>query len=113
MEGILLRILWVFGRGLSYWPVYRGWPVYRWPVWKVSLYLYAKKDCYRLLLENSSLLNFNFFCIFSFTSPSVIPPEVRLTSSENVNLQVKFVRLGHSTWSDENGVRIEQQWCSN
>ena len=38
MEGILLRILWVFGRGMSYWPVYRGWPVYRWPVWKVSLY---------------------------------------------------------------------------
>jgi len=38
MEGILLRILWVFGRGMSYWPVYRGWPVYRWPVWEVSLY---------------------------------------------------------------------------
>ena len=40
MEGILLRILWVFGRGMSYWPVYRGWPVYRWPVWEVSLYFY-------------------------------------------------------------------------
>ena len=39
MEGILLRILWVFGRGMSYWPVYRGWPVYRWPVWDVSLYI--------------------------------------------------------------------------
>ena len=38
MEGISLRILWVFGRGMSYWPVYRGWPVYRWPVWEVSLY---------------------------------------------------------------------------
>ena len=44
MEGILLRILWVFGRGMSYWPVYRGWPVYRWPVWEVSLYSFQFKD---------------------------------------------------------------------
>ena len=44
MEGILLRILWVFGRGMSYWLVYRGWPGYRWPVWEGSLYFYQGMD---------------------------------------------------------------------
>ncbi len=50
MEGILLRVLWVFGRGMSYWPVYRGWPVYRWPVWEVLLY--TKIDHFLLINAN-------------------------------------------------------------
>ena len=60
MEGILLRILWVFGRGMSYWPVYRGWPVYRWPVWEVSLYMvYSELTIYSFIC----MCHFNIMCI--------------------------------------------------
>ena len=39
----------MFGRGMSYWLVYRGWPVYRWPVWEVSLYTFTT---YKFIVKN-------------------------------------------------------------
>ena len=39
----------------------------------------------------SEFFKFLAVCVFSFTSPSVILPEVQLTSSESAVLQVKFV----------------------